>query len=156
MGTYNKTLAKIACPRCNTAVECEIDLYFGNTSQMDTIPIGSPYPFCIGRAPQNGDISGPGYAECPSCSRDFFCVATIKSGLLVSVQPDLETPPHIPDRTENNRVACLKCHAGNTSVQYFDRYSVCRLTCLLPGCEFAGIFRVNVDGNLDAASLMDA
>ncbi len=59
MGTYNNTVAVVTCPRCVATTECNIELFFGNTSQMVTVPLGSLYPFLSGRAPQNGDHRQP-------------------------------------------------------------------------------------------------
>lgn len=153
MGSYNNTSATLICPRCKVVVDCSIDLYFGDTSQMVTIPIGSPYPFRLGRAPQNGgpflpeNPRGMGYAECPSCNRDFHCVAEVHDGILVSVVPNPDLPPFDPDREQTQLIACPECGSTNTSAQYFTGFTVGRLVCHSKPCSCIGLFSHDQDGN---------
>jgi len=146
MGTYNSTVATLTCPRCNRMVECNVDLYFGNTSQMVTIPLGSRYPFHEGRAPQNGGPltieypGGPGYTECPSCGRDFHCVAEIRDGILNAVSADMTTLPYQHDYEAVGKIPCPRCHSVDTLACYYNGFVLGRITCKSKACAFEGVF----------------
>lgn len=152
MGTYNNSLAVMTCPRCNTTVECIVDLYFGNTSKMVNVPIGSQYPFVNGCSPQNGgpltfeNPLGAGYTQCPSCNRDFHCLAEVQDGLLVSVSPDIATLPYIHDRDECGTMACPRCGGLDTSARFFNGFSIGQIVCLSKECDFVGEFQVGRSG----------
>ncbi len=149
MGTYNRTLVVMTCPRCKVTNELTVDLYFGNTSNMVMVPLGSAYPFVIGCASQNGGPLateyplGAGYAECPSCQRDFHCLAEVQDGLLVSVVPDMATPPYVHDREEVGLLACQKCHCLNTSSRFFDGFAIGQVVCLSQQCGFVTTFQID-------------
>ncbi len=45
MGNYNTVIAPVACPRCGTLVNAEIEVRFGDTSQFVTLNIGDKVPW---------------------------------------------------------------------------------------------------------------
>jgi len=145
MGTYNKTKADMTCLRCGSDAEFEVDLYFGDTTDMHTVKIGDAYPFRIGRAPQNGgplpedQPLGKGYTECPLCQKDFHCLAEIRDGRLVGVRPDLEALPLIPDEEIRGDLKCPDCGNLNTRFQSFNGYSAGRLICDGAGCRSSSL-----------------
>ncbi len=148
MGTHNNTVAEVTCPRCNTTNACDIDLFFGDTSRMVTVRLGSLYPFLIGRAPQNGgpptteEYFGVSYTECPSCKRDFHCLAKVQNGLLVSVAADHAKLPYIHDREQIGTMSCPQCHELNTSARFFDGFVIGQLVCLSKECAQVTIFPI--------------
>jgi len=78
MGTCNMLKTRMVCPRCGVSVEVEIEMEFGDTRAMAAFAVGDCYAWVPGKAvqhggrPENGDLDGEGYAECPHCRRDFF------------------------------------------------------------------------------------
>ncbi|MEI8381932.1 MAG: hypothetical protein WCJ09_17515 [Planctomycetota bacterium] len=149
MGTYNTTAASITCLRCRREETFVVDLYFGNTAMMVTVPLGTLYPFCIGKPPENGgppasDRSvGMGYTECPHCSKDFFCSAVIHHGILVSIEPDRTQLPLIPDSESPGRTNCPECRSPVTQQQYFHGFDHSKLIC-----QACGVVRsIRIEGN---------
>jgi len=102
MGTYNRTHVELACPRCGGAATMEVDLYFGDTSNMETVPVGAAYPFRSGKSihnggvPADGNVDGEGYTECPLCDKDFFVKAIVRNAILTAIEADLNVAPHVP------------------------------------------------------------
>lgn len=154
MATYNTTTALITCPRCGSVEVCEIDLYFGNTANMAAVPIGTSYPFVPNRDPANGgsfEDDGPGgmgYTQCPRCLRDFHCVARIRNGLLMSVEPDREQLPYIPDREIEAQIACPTCRSLETNLHLYDGYTFGRLMCHHLECNSVLYIRCKTDGEV--------
>lgn len=101
MGTYNTLHAGITCPHCNTTVDTEIDTYFGDTLQMQSLLIGNAYPWRPGQdvdhggRPEGGNIDGEGYTVCPNCQRDFFVKVVVRGDKIESVRPDPDKPGYI-------------------------------------------------------------
>lgn len=145
MGTYNNTTAQLQCPRCGRITDFVVELYFGNTANMVAVPIGTPYPFCIGRAPHNGgpltdeNPRGMGYAVCPNCGKDFHCVARIENGVLTSIAPDRFELPFIPDRELVGEIKCPDCDSTRTRLQLFNRFDLAKLIC--DACCSIALFR---------------
>jgi uncharacterized C2H2 Zn-finger protein len=103
MGTYNTILASLACPRCGSVVEAEIDCKFGWAGDMKTLRIGDEYPwvdnrkqFQNGGRPPEGSVDGEGYMECPACGKDAFILVEIRDDVIVSVRPDHSRAGYIP------------------------------------------------------------
>jgi hypothetical protein len=102
MGTYNKTHAVLVCPRCGGYATMEAELFFGNTSNMEFVPIGREYPFHLALAVHNGgvppdrNLDGEGYVECPLCCKDFFVKAIVRNTILKAIEVDPSIAPHIP------------------------------------------------------------
>ncbi len=115
---------------------------------MVTVPIGSLYPFFIGRAPQNGgpptteEYFGVGYAVCNSCNRDFHCLAKVQNGLLVSVSADMTKLPYVHDREQIGTRVCPQCHGLNTSARLFDGFVFGQLVCLSDECAYVSTFPI--------------
>ena len=65
----------------------EIELKLGFRSQI-SYRIGDRYRWIVGKAvqnggrPENGNIDGNGYSECPFCGRDFFVIVHIRSDVI--------------------------------------------------------------------------
>ena len=139
MGTYNTTLAVMKCLRCDEVSEIEVDLYFGDTSEMTFVKLGDAYPM-------GGEVleRGEGYAECPRCERDFFCEAVISKGVLVGVEANTTRAPYVPDAFVFGEVACGNCSSTNTEQQGFRGIDKVRVIC-----EDCGAL---IDGALDFAS----
>lgn len=100
MTTFNLLQASLRCPHCNTLVNAEIKIFFGNTSQMERFIVGDQYQWLTGKAVQNGgrpemgDLDGEGYTECPHCQRDFFVKVIIRQDKIEGIKPDLEKAGH--------------------------------------------------------------
>ncbi len=96
MGTCNTLKTRMVCPRCDVSVEVEIEMEFGDTCAMAAFAVGDRYAWVPGKAvphggrPENGDLYGEGYAECPHCRRDFFVKVLIRGDRIEDVVPDAE------------------------------------------------------------------
>jgi len=94
MGTYNYLLTEITCPYCRNTSRSEIDLHFGNTVFMETFAIGDMYKWVPRKAvqnggrPENGDMDGEGYTECPDCGKGYYVKVSIRQDRIVSAVPD--------------------------------------------------------------------
>jgi len=94
MGTYNYLLTEITCPYCRKTSRSEIDLHFGNTVFMETYTLGDTYKWVPRKAvqnggrPDNGDIDGEGYTECPDCGQGYYVKVIVRQDRLESVSPD--------------------------------------------------------------------
>ncbi len=104
MGNYNTVIAPVACPRCGTLVNAEIEVRFGDTSQFVTLNIGDKVPWVSGRQeenggrPQSGNMDGDGYMECPSCRKDSFLTVCVRDDVIQAVeQTKMPKAPYIPD-----------------------------------------------------------
>jgi hypothetical protein len=101
MGTYNILQTTIACPHCNTLVNVEIEMFFGNTSMVDRFAIGDEYKWALrksvqhGGRPEQGNIDGEGYTVCPQCQRDFFVKVMVREDKIKDVKPDMEKAAYI-------------------------------------------------------------
>ena len=152
MGSYNNTTAQLRCPRCGKVATVVVDLYFGNTANMETVPIGSPYPFFHGREPHNGgpltdeNPHGMGYAECPMCGKDFHCMALIHNGVLTSITPDRLELPLIFDRELRGSVTCPECQSTDTRRHFFNGFDFSKLIC--DSCHSETSFRHDSYGNV--------
>ena len=103
MGTYNILQTEITCPHCNTLVNVEIELFFGDTRRMDRFKIGNLYRWISGKTvrhggrPENGNIDGGGYTECSQCRRDFFVRVMVRKDRIEGVEPDTEKVTYIQE-----------------------------------------------------------
>jgi hypothetical protein len=103
MGTYNRLQTATKCPRCVVLSEAIVDCHFGDTSHMVDLTIGDTYPWRPGKAVQNGgrpdqgNIDGEGYAECPSCRKDFFVKVIVRHDRIGGVETDASRSGYIPD-----------------------------------------------------------
>jgi hypothetical protein len=102
MSVYNILKTRMNCPRCGTESEMEVDLYFGLRNQIQ-YQIGDKVEWIPQKAvqnggrPENGNLNGEAYAQCPKCKKDFFVIAHIKNDVIESLQPNLEKKSYIPD-----------------------------------------------------------
>lgn len=141
MSTYNTTDCLMTCPRCWKALNHVVDISLGDTSNMVRVGIGERYPFAERRQPQHGGpfegiSENAGYAVCSSCDKDFFCLVEIRSGYLVSVQPNLRIAPYIPDRETQEPCICPECGQSNTRHMEFDQMGLGVFLCNSDGCRF--------------------
>jgi hypothetical protein len=150
MSTYNNTRCTLRCPRCLRLVDVEVFLYVGDTSQMVEVRIGETYPFHSRRQPQNGGpirgvVEDAGYAECPSCGRDFFCAVEFQDQRLKAIRPSRVVPPYVPDRVAERVVACPRCGSRETRHFEFDNMEVGAFFCDADACGYGAV------STLDAA-----
>jgi hypothetical protein len=102
MGTRNILQTEITCPHCNTLVNVEIELFFGDTRTMDRFEIGNMYQWISGKTvqhggrPEKGNLDGEGYTECPQCRRDFFVKVMVRGDKIKGVELDTEKTAYIP------------------------------------------------------------
>ncbi|MEL6547388.1 MAG: hypothetical protein AAFQ82_22385 [Myxococcota bacterium] len=135
MASYNTTSFVLECPRCGTRALTEVNLYFGNTSQMLHLNIGAEYPFFKNRAPQNGGPLPPsspwgrGYAVCPKCSSDYHCACRIDDGRLSEILVNRKTPGFDPDTELDSKFLCIACESSNTRLHLFRGLDSARLIC---------------------------
>ncbi len=101
MGTYNLLRATLICPRCNKLADTEIELFFGDTRNIDPYSLGDRYRWLAQKAvqnggrPENGDLDGEGYAECPHCRQGFFVKVLVRNDVIRGVEPDFEKTLYI-------------------------------------------------------------
>ena len=135
MGTYNILQTNITCPHCKMLAGVEIDLYFGDTHMMDKFMLGDQYKWVPGKTPQNGgrpeegNVDGEGYTECPNCRRDFFVKVMVREDKLESVKPDTEKAAYIQS---SNAVSTLP------SSKTTDQFALTRPSELKPGISGTG------------------
>jgi hypothetical protein len=109
MGIYNTLRVTMICPRCRESADMEIEIKFGDTRGMDKYSIGDRYKWILNKAvhnggrPENGNIDGEGYGECPLCDLDFFVKVLIRNDVICSLEPDLEKLVHIPTVGEDGK-----------------------------------------------------
>jgi len=109
MGTYNILRVTMPCPRCQQLADVELEINLGDTRGMEKYSIGDRYKWLPNKAvhnggrPENGNIDGEGYGDCPHCDRDFFVKVLIRNDLIQGVEPDFEKHPYLPDWVEAGR-----------------------------------------------------
>lgn len=102
MGLYNTLRTELVCPRCGNRGEMEINMYFGFRN-LFTLHLGDTYPWKPrvlprnGGRPPGGNIDGEGYAECPTCGKDFWLHVIVRSDRILRIDFDNERPPFISD-----------------------------------------------------------
>ncbi|MBW3636277.1 MAG: hypothetical protein KY445_07410 [Armatimonadetes bacterium] len=102
MSTYNNLNALVKCSRCGCFVEAEIECFFGY-GNLISYEIGDRYEWRPRKAVQNGgrpeegNIDGEGYTQCPSCGKDFFVKVIVRDDIIRSVEPDSNKKPYMPD-----------------------------------------------------------
>lgn len=80
----------------------EIEIKFGDTSNMLRLKPKDHYPWKQGKAarnggrPEGGNLDGEGYAECPNCSKDSFFVVVIRKDVIIDAHPDAEKHGYCP------------------------------------------------------------
>ncbi|MBN2148821.1 MAG: hypothetical protein JW726_15645 [Anaerolineales bacterium] len=101
MGIYNILLASMICPHCHEAAQVEIEIRFGDTRNMGVYAIGDRYAWLPGVSvqhggrPENGNLDGEGYTECPLCRRDFFVKVLVREDQIQEVIYDPEKPGYV-------------------------------------------------------------
>lgn len=112
----------------------EVELHFGDTSQMLQVCLGDVYPFHQSRQPQNGgpmegNCSGAGFTVCPLCGKDFFCDVEIKNGRLTGCRPSITETPYGADRWIESPARCNTCGGTDTAHGEFDNFTLGQFTC---------------------------
>lgn len=98
MATYNYLFTEMTCPFCEKSARSEIDMYFGNTVFMETFAPGDEYKWAPRKAvqnggrPENGDIDGEGYTECPECHQGYYVKVIVRNDRIKRVVPDTNHP----------------------------------------------------------------
>src|SRR5689334_10029566 len=102
MGVHNQTIVELTCPRCGAIGPVDVELHFG-FGNLIKLKIGDQYPFLNasksvhnGGYPSGGNMDGTGYAECPTCGKDYWVKAHIRAGILTAVEVDNDTKPYMP------------------------------------------------------------
>lgn len=100
MGLRNYVIAEMRCLRCGKDAEMEIETFFG-LCEMKSYRIGDAFaswhPRRIvrnGGRPENGDLDGEGYVECPVCRLDFFVKVHVRADIVTAVSPDPDKRPY--------------------------------------------------------------
>jgi hypothetical protein len=92
----------MSCPHCGEDLEMEVDLYFVLRNQIE-YKFGDKVEWIPQKAvknggrPENGNLDGEAYSECPKCKKDFFIIAHIKNDVIESLEANLEKKSYIPD-----------------------------------------------------------
>ena len=101
MGAYNRLLAEMECPRCGSVDICEVEFRLGRLDFRE-YHLGEVLTWAGGhrhkplRRPDGGTTRGEGYAECPSCERDFWVTVEVRDDVLTTVIADPDRPGYIP------------------------------------------------------------
>ncbi len=118
MSSYNYLAAELICPHCEFKAEMQVNCYFGYTGEMKSYRVGDVYDWVPRKAvqnggyPEDGNLKGEGYTECPKCHRDFFVIVHIVDGKVNKAEPDLSRLPYVPDKVLYDlRLACPLCQA---------------------------------------------
>jgi hypothetical protein len=91
----------MTCPHCHVLASMEIELFFGDTRNLDIYAIGDSYKWIPrkivqnGGRPENGNLDGEGYAGCPNCQKDFFVKVVVRNDHIKNVSPDTEKAAYI-------------------------------------------------------------
>jgi hypothetical protein len=92
MSYFNSLTAPLTCPRCGTAQDAKIKLYFGDAMQMTSLNIGDRYPWRERKSPDNGgrppdgNWTDLGYTECAACHKDIHLRVTVKRDVIVGIR----------------------------------------------------------------------
>jgi ribosomal protein L37E len=103
MGSFNTLRTTVACPRCGAVGEVEIEMRFGDASNMLTLCLGERYPWRPRKQPQNGgrpdggNTDGEGYMVCDRCGKDSFLRVVVRDDVIARVEPDAEKRGYVPD-----------------------------------------------------------
>lgn len=98
MSSYNLLNTTLICPNCGENAEVEVELFFGDTTQMSQLSIGETCPWLPGKAvqnggrPENGNLDGDGYAECLNCGADFDVLVQVRGDVIRGVTLDPQRP----------------------------------------------------------------
>jgi len=103
MSVHNILIDRLRCPRCGEERMMELETFFGfgNLFQyrvgdnVKWVP-GNVTPKNGGR-PGDGNMVGEGYAECPTCGKDFWVNVIIRSDTIERIEPNANKNAYIPD-----------------------------------------------------------
>lgn len=100
MGMYNCLTCEMKCPHCGHVGEIVAETKNGFLD-LSEHRIGDLLVWAAGRSvkkgarPDGGNLEGEGYAECPSCDRDYFLVVEIRRDRIVSARVDHSKPGYM-------------------------------------------------------------
>jgi hypothetical protein len=101
---------------------------------MVDLKIGDRYPWVPrkqvqnGGRPDNGNVDGEGYMECPECGKDSFLLVVVRNDVIEGVEPNATRQGYIPDRPwifkiEEVSANCYRCEA----TPHYDSRSISRV-----------------------------
>ena len=99
MSTHNLLRTELTCTRCGKHGPMEVELFFG-LGDLVEYQIGNCVQWVPNKQPQNGgrpddgNLDGDAYVECPYCGKDFFAIARVQNDRIESVEPDLARKPY--------------------------------------------------------------
>jgi Zn finger protein HypA/HybF involved in hydrogenase expression len=101
MGMYNLLKCDLKCPRCGHEGEVKVETKVGflDLSEHrlgDAVTWAPGHSVPRGARPEAGNLDGEGYAECPSCHRDYFVIVEVRDDRISAVRVDPSRPGHIP------------------------------------------------------------
>jgi hypothetical protein len=107
VGLYNILRdVEVCCPRCGATGSADVEFYLGE-QRLNDYRVGDRIEWRNGTEPaerrgqwtrpEGGSIAGEGYAECPTCGRDFFLTIDVTDDLITGVRVDSARPGFIPD-----------------------------------------------------------
>lgn len=100
MGIYNLLTCETQCPHCASVGDVEVQTYFGLLNLLD-YEIGDEVAWTRkvstkkGGRSKDGDLDGEGYAECPSCGRDYFLVVEVRHDRITAARVDPAKPGYM-------------------------------------------------------------
>lgn len=100
MGIYNLLTCETECAHCICVNQVEVQTWFGFLNLLeyeigDSVVWTKKVSIKKGRRPKDGNLDGEGYAECPSCKRDYFLVVEIRDDRIVAARVDLSKPGYV-------------------------------------------------------------
>ncbi|GIH73500.1 hypothetical protein Mth01_57530 [Sphaerimonospora thailandensis] len=101
MSGYNLLKAVLMCPRCDRLGSVCAEFRFG-LFEFREYEIGDHLEWGVTgdrsprRRPEEGNLSGEGYVECPFCGRDYWVTIDVRADVITLVNPDPDRPGYIP------------------------------------------------------------
>jgi len=97
--TYNILQTILSCPQCEHLVDVEIEMLFGDVHTGESYSLGEEYkwlpdtPVEAGGRPEDGNLDGEGFTECPHCLKDFYVDVYVRNDIISDVKPNLAKNP---------------------------------------------------------------
>ena len=92
MSAFNILHTLLTCPHCQITSQMQVELFFGFRYQLEYC-LGERYLWVArkqvqnGGRPENGNMVGEGYTECPNCHYDFFVEVVVIEDVLTEAKP---------------------------------------------------------------------